>query len=278
MDMQTRVGLAFQGGGFPAGAIGAGVVKRLKEEGVFQKTSKFDMAVFSGTSSGSLNAAVCWGHKLRGTMKEAPDTLEKLWLHFALGLVPDTRTAQMAQLIDSLARMNPVYEFYSENMVVPLLRHLMKEWILTYIPVEELIRLRDQTKEVPGLALGAADVLRGEIKVFRERDFSLEAILASGSLDEVNGLTEIKGGPSEGVYCDGAWGTNPPLNEMIDYGVDELWLVEVFPKKRGQIPRTPAARPGDRSGLCQFALFYPRDDGLRPKICRYLFSGLDYLP
>lgn len=36
------------------------------------------------------------------------------------------------------------------------------------------------------LLLGAGDILRGDIKAFTEDDFSMEAILASGSLDEEN--------------------------------------------------------------------------------------------
>ena len=248
---KKRVGLAFQGGGFPAGAIGAGVVNYLVEKGAFHK---YDINVFSGTSAGALVASVCWGHKLRGTIKEAPKTLEKQWLNFAWGLVPDARVAQMAQLLDAVARLNPVYEFYSENVIVPLMRQLMKEWILTYIPIDELIVLRDKAEYVPGLALGAADVLRGEVKVFTEKDFSLEAILASGSLDEVNGITIIQNGPNKGDYCDGAWGTNPPLTPLIDYSIDELWLVEFFPKERKNLPQTPAERKERKDELWQNSL------------------------
>jgi NTE family protein len=175
-------------------------------------------------------------------------------MHFAWGLVPDARAAQMAQLLESLARMNPLYQIYSENMLVPLLRHLMKEWILAYIPVTELIALRDKASHVPGLALGAADVLRGEVKVFTEKDFCLEAILASGSLDEVNGITTIEEGLNKGIYCDGAWGTNPPLTPLIDYGIDELWLVEVFPKERKSLPGTPAERKDRKDELWQTSL------------------------
>lgn len=102
MDKKLRVGLAFQGGGFPAGALGAGVVNYLVEHGAF---ARYDIAVFSGTSAGALVAAVCWGHARKGTMAEAPATLKKQWLHFAWGLVPNTQTAQLIQLSDSLARM-----------------------------------------------------------------------------------------------------------------------------------------------------------------------------
>ena len=255
MVEKKRVGLAFQGGIFPAGAVGAGVVKYLVEKGAF---NEYDIDVFSGTSSGALVASVCWGHKLRGTIEEAPKTLEKQWMHFASGLVPDARVAQMAQLLDAVARLNPVYEFYSENVIVPLMRQLMTEWILTYIPIDEIIELRDKLRDraehIPGLALGAADVLRGEIKVFTERDFSLEAILASGSLDEVNGITIIKEGPNKGDYCDGAWGTNPPLTPLVYCSIDELWLVQFFPQKRKNLPKTPAERKERKDELWQNSL------------------------
>lgn len=249
--MEDKIGIAFQGGGFPAGAIGAGVVKYLVESGAF---NKYDIDVFSGTSAGALVASVCWGHKLKGTIEEAPEILEKQWLHFAWGLVPNAKVAQMSQLIDAVSRVNPIYQYYSENMVVPLLRQLMKDWVQTYIPVDELTALRDNAKHVPGLALGAANVLKGEVKVFREMDFCLEAILASGSLDEVNGITIIEEGPNRGVYCDGAWGTNPPIRPMLDYGIDQLWFVEVFPKKRKEIPRTPGERKDRKDELWQNSL------------------------
>ena len=246
-----RVAIAFQGGGFPAGAIGAGVVKYLVEKRAFDK---YNIDVFSGTSAGALVASVCWGHKLRGTIEDAPKTLEEQWMYFAWGLVPDARVAQTVQLLDSVARLNPIYEFYSENVTVPYMRRLLTDWVLTFIPIDELIGLRDKAEHVPGLALGAADVLKGEAKVFTERDFSLEAILASGSLDEVNGFTIIKEGPNKGDYCDGAWGTNPPLKPLLDYNIDELWLVEFFPQERQNMPKTPAERKERKDELWQDAL------------------------
>ncbi len=251
MSEKRRVGIAFQGGGFPAGALGAGVVKYLVEKGAFDE---YDIDVFSGTSAGALVASVCWGQKLKGAMQEAPEILEKQWMHFAWGLVPNAKVAQMSQLVGAIAQMNPMHQYLSENMIVPLLRNLMKDWILTYIPVDELIELRDQAEHVPGLALGAAEILDGEIKIFKEKDFCLNAILASGSLDEVNGTTTIEEGPNKGIYCDGAWGSNPPITPMLDYGVDELWLVEVFPKRREEIPATPAERKDRKDELWQNSL------------------------
>ena len=251
MQRKARIALAFQGGGFPAGAVAAGAVRRLVEGGAFVD---YDFRAFSGTSAGALVAAACWGHTLKGTLAELPDILKRQWLHFAWGMVPNAGVARTEQLLDSLGRLNPLYDAYSANIVQPFLRYLMKEWILAYIPVEELRSLRDRAERVPGLLLGAADVLTGDIKVFTERDFSLDALLASGSLDEVNGLTRIEDGPNHGVYCDGAWGTNPPLVPLLDYDVDEIWLVQHFPKRREAIPLSPAERRDRKDELWQNAL------------------------
>ncbi|MDH3287017.1 MAG: patatin-like phospholipase family protein [Betaproteobacteria bacterium] len=267
--MKKRVALAFQGGGFPAGALGAGVVKYLVEKGAFDH---HDIDVFSGTSAGALVASVCWGHKLRGRIEDAPEVLEKQWMHFASGLVPNAKVAQMAQLMGVIGQMNPMYRYASEHVVVPLMRQLMKDWVLTYIPVDELIELRDKSMRAPGLALGAAEVLKGEVKVFTEKDLCLEAILASGSLDEVNGITVIEEGPNKGIYCDGAWGTNPPINCLIDYGVDEIWLVEVFPKIREKVPETPGERKDRKDELWQNSLVEHELDDI-DRLNRWLESG-----
>jgi NTE family protein len=269
MATKKRVAIAFQGGGFPAGALGAGVVKYLVEKRAFDHN---DIDVFSGTSAGALVASVCWGHKLRGKMEEAPGVLEKQWMHFAWGLVPNAEVAQMAQLMGAIGQMNPMYRYASERMVVPLMRHLMKDWVLTYIPIEELIELRDKATQVPGLALGAAEILNGEVKVFTEKDFCLEAILASGSLDEVNGITVIEEGPNKGTYCDGAWGTNPPINCLIDYRIDEVWLVEVFPKKRERVPVTPGERKDRKDELWQNSLVEHELDDIE-RVNQWLASG-----
>ena len=46
----------------------------------------------------------------------------------------------------------------------------------------------------------------------------------------------------------------PPLTGMIDYDIEELWFVEVFPKVRSQIPRSPADRKDRKNELWQNSL------------------------
>lgn len=257
---RKRVGIAFQGGVFPAGAIGAGVVRYLVEAGAFDDP-EYDIDAFSGTSSGSIVASVCWGHKMTGTMKLAPEVLEKHWLRYAWGLVPNAKVARAMLLTDEMWRINPLYDLAAQKVRVPILRYLMKEWIQRSIRPDELVAIRDRMdrERVPTLALGAANIRTGEPKIFTEWDFCLETVLASGSLDECNGVTKIADGPCAGTYCDGAWGTNPPINFLLSESalkkkISELWIIEVWPKVRAELPKTHLQRKDRKDELWQNSL------------------------
>lgn len=87
------------------------------------------------------------------------------------------------------------------------------------------------------------------------------ALMASGSLDEVNGLTEIRQIPGmsikerhKGHYLDGAWAENPAIKELIDCDVDEIWMVEVFSKLCMTDPSSYEAREDRKEELWQNAL------------------------
>lgn len=270
-DGKPRVGLAFQGGGFAAGALGAGVVKGLVDKKAFDK---FDIIAFSGTSAGALIAAACWCQELRylagktGKRKfpdDLPKLLEDQWMHYALGIIQNTTQAQLIRLADTILRLNPAYEMWTEHFVVPSLQALMKHWISEFIEITDLDELKKvldvKNVPMPHLVLGAADVLKGDIKWFTEKDLitesqeqRLDLVRASGSLDEVNGFTIIENGPHKGTYCDGAWGSNPPIEPMIDCCVDEIWIIENFPKVRAEIPKSHEQKKDRQDELWQNSL------------------------
>lgn len=253
MEPKTKVGLAFQGGVIPAGSFEAGVVKALVDYGAFER---YEFCAFSGTSAGAVVASTCWGHAMEGTIKDLPDAVRQQWMDMALGIVPNAKVAEAMLLAEHLARLNPVYDYLAQKVRVPFVRDFMKDWVTKYMDFEKWLSLKEAKPkgEVPGLLLGSSDVLEGEIKVFTEDDFCLNTVLASGSLDETNGMTVIKTGSNEGIYLDGAWGINPPISGLIDYGVDEVWLVQIFPKARETIPSSPAERKDRKDELWQNSL------------------------
>jgi NTE family protein len=289
--------VAFQGGSFLAGAVDTGVVRALTHEGVFET---HDVCAFSGTSAGALVAAVCWSSALEGRIGDAQDVLEKLWLHNASGTIPSQEWGDFWKSFDKAARQNPLYDFAAESVRTPWLHAKFKEWVQTYIETRKAVdtlynRKDDQAR--PRLALGSADVLEGEIVTFSDQAFidevercrsltgtardaaieagaqlMLDALMASGSLDEVNGMTTIESGANQGTYLDGAWGQNPPIEAMIDFGVDEIWIVEVFPKFRQRVPKTLGERDDRKEELWQNSLVEQQVHMIR-RVNEWLGSG-----
>lgn len=261
---KRQIALAFQGGVIPAGTFAAGVVKALVDNRAFEK---YDIVAFSGTSSGALVASLCWGHLLEDTMDKAPDALRKMWLDIAYGTFPDATQAQSYTLFNQFASVFPAYDILNQTVLVPFVREKFERWVNENLRFEAWQTLFEKKKTAihttagplykPGLLMGATDVLEGDIKVFKvctAEDFRLQTVLACGSIEETNGLTVIKEGPHEGIYMDGAWAINPPISDLIDYRVDEIWLVQVFPKRRAQLPAKPAERKDRRDELWQTSL------------------------
>ena len=329
----TRVGLAFQGGSFLAGAVSTGVVEAFAEEGIFQD---YDLRIFSGTSAGALVATACWSHAMRAVLERIPleaammplpGLLKKIWLHWTqVPVVPNETVGDFFKFLDASWRHMPPWEGFVQNVRAPLLRILFRQWIREYLtrdwlkPCVQVVhdhyrtikqripddgqdpeaitksdgssmeqRVRDAfsiDRALPRLVLGSANVLKGEIMGFSEYDVAVAAddayrkaldsgmskadatgkacdagvdrlydfIEASGSLEELNGSTTIHDGRYAGTYYDGAWGQNPPIDDLLDYTVNELWRVEIFPKERPTLPDTFGEREDRKEELLQNAL------------------------
>lgn len=292
LNTKPKVGIAFQGGSFLAGALCAGVVRGLVEQGAFDKC---DIQAFSGTSAGALVAAVCWEHTLDGKINDAPAILEKQWLRFASPMVPNQMVGDALKLIDKAWSYNQFYFNWVEKMRTPCMRDMFKKWIREYIhPDLSVPKLYEQSRKnnasFPEFVFGSAEILEGEIVGFTTKDVlqvigdaekkmeknsgdgrltehqriskavkegsekMFQMIQASGSLDELNGITEIDDGRLAGTYLDGAWGQNPPVSDLVECGVDEIWVVETaFPKKRKTIPRNCEEREDRHEELIQNA-------------------------
>ncbi len=251
---KTKVGLAFQGGGFAGGAVATGAVTFLVDHGYFEK---YQVNAFSGTSSGALVASLCWGQTLRHDLQALPRALKAQWTDLAYGTVPDAQTAELLQLADSVAELNPFYQSWSKQAVVPFLRETYQAWVRKHIAIADFQKLRDAQKpRIPKLRIGATDILHGEPKVFTEEQFSLAVLSATGSLDDVIGITDIKDGSRDEKYIDGGWATNPPLTTLLDCDVEEIWLIEVFPRHWPAAPRSPLESKSRRDELWQCALIF----------------------
>lgn len=252
---KRRIGLALQGGVIPAGAFASGVVAALVEMGAF---AMHEFVAFSGTSAGALVAAMCWGHALEDRIAQLPGALEQQWLALGHGTIPNFEFAHAMLAVDRFARLNPWYDWFAQQVRVPYMQDRMRQWTSEHLRIRDwqrrLAELRSACQPVPGLLMGAVDALEGDIKVFEvlsPEDFDLDTVVASGSLEEINGLTTIRRGAHEGTYMDGAWAINPPISILSHYGVDEIWLVQIYPKKRARLPATLTEREDRQHELWQ---------------------------
>jgi predicted acylesterase/phospholipase RssA len=322
----SKIGLAFQGGSFLAGAIATGVVAGLVEKRAFKE---YDISAFSGTSAGALAAAVCWRNALEGVgstsmeerMEKAHRELQEQWLHNANGMVPNQAAGDFMKMLDHLWSSNPLYFWWKDQVSVKWLHGEFEKWVDLYVKPEASIRLLFEQYVQPGdpqavldpdaawrrycqddkrphLVVGATRVVDSENVHITDEDFFSElvealkrhrgdvdaaikvaadymrqGIMASGSIDFMNGMTTIEHGRHEGTYLDGAWSENPPLDGLVDAGVDQIWMVEVFPRECGDLPETFAEREDRREELWQNAVVEQQVDFFK-KVNLWVESGM----
>jgi hypothetical protein len=158
----VKIGLAFQGGSFLAGAIATGVVAGLVEKRAFDK---YDISAFSGTSAGALAAAVCWRNALEGVgktsmqerMEKAHRELQEQWLHNANGMVPNQTAGDFMKMLDHLWSSNPLYFWWKDKVSVKWLHGEFEKWVDLYVKPEASIRLLFEQYVQPGDPQAALD-------------------------------------------------------------------------------------------------------------------------
>jgi NTE family protein len=227
-----RINLALQGGG-SHGAFTWGVLDRLLEEPSLAIDS------ICGTSAGAMNAAVLVTGDAENGPPGARDRLARFWDE--VGKVgrfgPFARTpwdhmiegwrldySPMYVWLDLLSRVWSPYDSWmpAENPLRPILARVVDV---------ELIRLVAGIK----LFVCATNVRTGKVKVFDNREVSVDALLASACLPTLFRAVEIAGEP----YWDGGYMGNPALWPLAyESEAHDLLIVEINPLHRDEMPRS----------------------------------------
>lgn len=252
---KPKIAIACQGGGSQT-AFTAGVLKTFFENRIQDQVR---IVGLSGTSGGALNAALAW----YGLLKEAhgdKTAVEKRIVDFwqdlsaqhplealfdyimtenlrlvSAGLMPkfehSPATAENKWMTAAMSSMMPRERFMN-------FRGLLED----HIRFDEIAELTKSTS--PVLLIGAANVLKGNIKIFssRKKEIQVEAILASAAIPNIFPAVQI----GDEYYWDGLFSANPPVNELIltDFmgegnDPDEIWIILINPFKRKTIPVDP---------------------------------------
>lgn len=223
--------LALQGGG-SHGAFTWGVLDRLLED------ERLEIEAISGTSAGAMNAAVLASGHASGGAAGARAALDAFW-----GRIGEEATWSLIQrtpldrlfgnwridnspgyvALDMLGRVFSPYQLpESRNPLQGVL-----EQSVDFDAIRYACRI--------GLYVCATSVRTGKVKVFENREVSIEALLASACLPFLFRAVEVKGE----AYYDGGYVGNPAIWPLVYApGSRDVVIVQVNPVYRDALPTT----------------------------------------
>lgn len=221
-----RIAIACQGGGSHT-AFTAGVLIRILQE----PRSRLEIVALSGTSGGAICAFLTWYGLLRKDTEEASRLLDAFWQENSATDIWDSLVNDALVWAARWRHALPFPEISPYDLPTTgqdKLRTLLERQV-DVTQMEKLI-----SPESPGLIVGAVDVLSGDFKSFRDKQITLDAILASTAIPTLFRAVHIDGR----VYWDGLFSQNPPIRDLTDFSPDEIWIIQINPRGRSDEPRS----------------------------------------
>ncbi|MEP2706618.1 MAG: patatin-like phospholipase family protein [Roseibium sp.] len=232
MARPKKINLALQGGG-AHGAFTWGVLDWFLED------SRFTIDGITGTSAGAMNAVVLASGLEAGGEDGAREQLETFWREVSdeARMSPIKRSPLDILLgqwsldyspsylyFDVLSRFASPYEFNPMN--VNPLRDVL-ERIVDFDKVHCCSGVK--------LFIAATNVFTGKIRIFSEKEVTLDAVMASACLPQLYQAVEIDGEP----YWDGGYMGNPPLYPLFyETETADVVLIQINPLERREVPKT----------------------------------------
>jgi NTE family protein len=255
--------LALQGGG-SFGAFTWGVLDRLLEPPAVA------LDAVSGTSAGAVNAVVLANGLAEGGPARAREGLERFWRR-----VSDAAAFRGLGRMAAVAAVELAAHGVSPYQFNPLGLNPLRDILAAEI---DFARLRAGSPV--RLLIAATRVRDGRLRLFRDHEITLEAVLASASLPLFHHAVEIEGD----WYWDGGYSANPPLRQLaLDSRADDIMLVQITPEEQEGVPRLgphitrrvnqitfngPLRR--DIEALAELCAFCRAEGFLRSRLCRKL--------
>ncbi|KTC99265.1 patatin-like phospholipase family protein [Legionella feeleii] len=225
------IDLALQGGG-AHGAYTWGVIDRLLEE------PSLLIEGISGTSAGSMNAAVLASGYLEGGAEGGKKALEEFWLRVsqAAAYSPFQRgiwdilagrwTLDNSPLFLAFDFASRLYSPYDLN---PMMFNPLRAILTDSIDFKRL------AKSPIKLFITATNVRTGQGKVFRNKEITPDVLLASACLPTLFQAVEIEGE----AYWDGGYTGNPTITPLIkECESSDTILIQINPVERPGTPKS----------------------------------------
>ncbi len=233
-DRKT-INLALQGGG-SHGAFAWGALDRILED------ERIVIEGIVGTSAGAMNAVVTAYGLTLGSNEGARRSLRSFW-----DAVSEKGACSIMQpsWIDRLIgpgnldyspgwiMMDTLSRVWSPYQMNPANYHPLRDILNEQIDFDAL-RRSDKVK----LFICASNVLTNRLHVFKLRDMSADAVVASGCIPSVFQAVEINGE----YFWDGGYMGNPPIFPIVyDCAATDVLLIMVNPIHIEQVPQTAQA-------------------------------------
>ncbi len=222
----SRLNLALQGGG-AHGAFTWGVLDALLAD------PRVRLEGLSGSSAGAMNAVVMADGWAKGGREGARAGLNAFWGEIGRQ-IPAAMVTQAAGDSISLSPASKLMAqwagHFSPSQLNPFDLNPLRDLLMRQVDFERL-RADSPFK----LFIGTTHANSGKLRVFRERELSIEVLLASACLPRIHHPVEIDGEP----YWDGGYSANPAVFPLF-YECDarDVLLVLLAPLRREGTPRS----------------------------------------
>jgi len=219
---RQRLNLALEGGG-AHGAFTWGVLDRVLQE------DSLDLAWISATSAGAVNAVALAAGLLEDGRTGARAKLRAVWEAVAKAGVPDlVRLYPWLAGISRSSALAQVVTLFSPYEFNPLGFDPLRKLLEAHI---DFAMLRGEPG--PQLLIAATDVSTGRARIFRRREITVEAVLASACLPTLHHAVAIDGQ----AYWDGGFSANPDLLTLgRESPVDDTLIVKLSALDRDGVP------------------------------------------
>jgi len=223
---RTRVAIACQGGGSHT-AFTAGVLQGM----IGNLPGDVDVVALTGTSGGAICAALAWDGFVRGDPKRAIEKLKSFWDAMGASEPWDQVANQALMSVMGLRDMMVLPEV-SPYHLPTWGEEYFRATLNAFFEFEELRRLAKRPG-APMLHIGAVEVLSGHFELFTGEDLSVECLLASAAIPELFRAVAV---PGRGVYWDGLFSQNPPIHDLLEHHLDEIWLIQINSSTTARVP------------------------------------------
>ena len=224
------VSLALQGGG-SHGAFTWGVLDRLLED------ERIAIEGISGASAGAMNAVVLAHGYTVGGREGARQALKNFWDSVAASApfsfihgdssIPVDITTQ-SDLPAAMKHTISLMRFFSPSQINPFDINPLRDILTAQIDFERL-----RTDNNIKLFIATTQVSTGTLKLFRNKQLTLDVLLASACLPMLHRAVEIDGE----AYWDGGLTANPPLFPLLSKcKARDVMVVLLQPQPRTQVP------------------------------------------